>query len=285
MKQNFHYSHSLSAHLSCALFLLMALMPSSKVMGQTLVKQLPADDIEMSPKQFSYQGKSYLYVWAENDKVAIYDENLDEVKRFWLTTTSENERVEYVYLHDSEYFADDESFTLSQTLFNNDEKFEYIVLRRDGNDWGSPMLGFDIRSEDGTTLSSINLYKENGDCGFDIYKMGNKVYLGVEFYGDNREVYLYSINRETSSLQQVKSISGLNIKPRMPRRNEVVTVEMDEVSNEARELQVVNSAGQTVERIVVPAGSKQVQLKASRMSPGVNVIQMGHTDGYKIYVK
>ena len=91
-------------------------------------------------------------------------------------------------------------------------------------------------------------------------------------------------------MQKVKSIEGINIMPRMPKRHEVVTVELDDVSGEARELQVVNGAGQMVDRIIVPAGQKQMQLNSAHMSPGINIINVKGSDNktasaHKIFVK
>ena len=276
------------------LLLLLALAVSGSAMGQTYLKSVYCNldnRIVMIPKVFSYQNEPLAYIYDDNYDFVVYDKNFEEVKRFnssfvqkkyeWRDEPIKIGAVDFS-LYDFDTFADDGWFYLSQTLFNNDEKFEYImpVINEENN-----YSGFEVKSEDGTVLSSITIDESNYDC-CSILKLGDNVYLAVYYF--NNKVGIYRIDRETSSLQKVKAVEGLNIQPRMPKRHEMVTVEMDEVSSADRELQVVNAAGQTVDRVVVPAGSRQVQLSASHMSPGVNVIKVGGTDAsgnYKIFVK
>ena len=271
-------------------FFFLALAISSSVFGQTLVKTYDTGNtFRFIPKVFAYQEKPCIYVNQGSDDYepstkdfVIFDENFEVIKRI------SNIQAEGIDFDDFDTFADDIQFYLSQTLFNNDEKFEYItlIINESGN-----CSGLQIRSETGDVLSTVTFNKASSywNLNLGVFKMKSKVYLFVVAKGDDL-TYIYRIDKETSTVQKVKTVEGINIMPRMPKRHEVVTVELDDVSDEAREIQVVNGAGQMVDRIIVPAGQKQVQLNSAHMSPGINIINVKGSDNkaasaQKIFVK
>lgn len=283
------------------LFLLFALTVSGMAMGQTFVKQLPYSYLELIPKVVSYQEKPHILAQYDDGAYTILDENF-EVQKFIPITEDDKHELLDIYLYDFDSnCTDSEDMRFTQTLFNTDEKFEYVIgvyeekaVGDEYNPWmRRDYTGLEIKSESGETLSSITF-----DTPFTYYvtpeffKMGETIYLTVSGgAGDDgySPVLVYRIDRNSNSLQKVKDMQGLNIMPRMPKRHEMVTVEMDEISNVARKLVVVNAAGQVVDHVIVPAGSKQVQLSASRMSHGLNVIQLKDgtqtSNGYKIMVR
>ena len=266
-------------------FLFLALAISSSAFSQTLVKTYDTGNtFRFVPKVFAYQEKPCLYVRESNKNdpstrdFVIFDENFEEIMRL------SNIEAEDIAFYDFDTFADDDRFYLSQTLFNNDEKFEYITLIE--NNSGN-CSGLQIKSETGEVLSTVTFNKALSFCYLQVFKIKSKVYL---FAVDYNLTYIYRIDKETSTVQKVKTVEGINIMPRMPKRHEAVTVELDDVSDEARELQVVNGAGQMVDRIIVPAGQKQVQLNSAHMSPGINIINVKGSDNkaasaQKIFVK
>ena len=271
------------------LFLLFALAISGTAMGQTFVKDIPVSYLDLIPKMFAYQEKPYLYTISYDydnggAKVFIFDENVEEVRSFNLNSVPEVIDLCNPYNNMS-------TCRFSQTLFNNDELCEYIVPILAGEERWEGTKGFAIKSETGETLFSDTFSKADV-LRFSMLQIDEKIYLEVIHVDyDTYESFsrIYRIDRESSSLQKVKDIQGLNIMPRMPKRHEMVTVEMDEVSDTARKLVVVNAAGQIVDSVIVPAGSKQVQLSASHMSHGLNVIQLKDgaqtSNGYKIFVR
>lgn len=284
------------------LFLLFALTVSGMAMGQTFVKRLPYNYFTLISKVVSYQENPHILAHYDEGAYAILDENF-EVQKFIPVIEDDKHELCNVYLYDLDSSCtDSKDMIFTQTLFNTDEKFEYVIAVYEGkvagdeyNPWiRRDYTGLEIKSESGETLSSITF-----DTPFIYYlrlqffKMGETIYLavsgGAEDEGDSRPILVYRIDRESNSLQKVKDMQRLNIMPRMPKRHEMVTVEMDEISNVARKLVVVNAAGQVVDSVIVPAGSKQVQLSASRMSHGLNVIQLKDgtqtSNGYKIMVR
>jgi hypothetical protein len=218
---------------------------------------------------------------------------------------TENESCELpvlsIYYHDFDAQAESNRFTLSQTLFNSDDKFEYIIPKMVltdisnyitsvpsmGNslvltkselvsDYAYPTCkGLQVVSSDGTILHDINFtdgfYMENGEYdGFDIYgiTIGGKDYLIVKGYmesedddeEDNSCALFYRINRETSSLQEVKS---LPVKMRVKPQASTINVQLSANTSEASEIIMTNASGATVARKYIPAGECTATFKTS----------------------
>ena len=221
------------------------------------------------------------------------------------TQTKQSGAFEKLYFvdYDDNSFPED-GFYLTQTLFNNDEKFEFIrydyddtPLVYDQSDYdkdgevdhrkvskGGNCVGFSIVQEDGTIVQSIKnermnkfdvsqVYREESDC---VIKINGKLYLIVDEYElkDNIrqefEVY-YRIDTKANSIKRVTAVPGMiKVHPSVAGRNEQVTVELD---GNASEIQVVNAAGQTVKRIPVSEGQRQVNFNTRGLGSGVNVVR------------
>lgn len=194
-------------------------------------------------------------------------------------------------------------FYITQTLFNDDEEYEYLQpiyeysqskeeRDQDGDvaidyieTWYTPQLvGFKIMTVTGTELQRIDFDTHDGldyyNESLEIIKINGKYYLCVDAYSKTTQdddysqyLFFYRINRETSSVQKVGApIKGMSVRPRMQDRGGSFTVELDGDSNVERNVVVVNSAGQTVWEKKVPAGQKTVNISASRLSQGLNVV-------------
>ena len=66
----------------------------------------------------------------------------------------------------------------------------------------------------------------------------------------------------------------MRVSPTMAHRSDMITVELEGDSNKARQIRVVNAAGQTVKRVTVPAGQRSIQINAADLSQGLNVINV-----------
>ena len=131
-------------------------------------------------------------------------------------------------------------FEVSQTLFNSDEGFEYILpkykLSANGNVGGSYVIngggdteqittqrsvviseqkelalaGFQVLSEDGNVVSDITFDGDfegsiDLDCAF-VITIGNTTYLAFDGYSNGQSsTIFYKIDRSTSSIQKVKT--------------------------------------------------------------------------------
>ncbi|MBR1712715.1 MAG: hypothetical protein IJ722_04870 [Alloprevotella sp.] len=115
----------------------------------------------------------------------------------------------------------DQNFCLSQTLFNEDEKFEYIEpiyeskesiqeeYDRDGDGEidtrtiyrGVRHIGFRIMSEDGSVLQTINTTIHRG--GLDIFKINGKIYMVLE---DDDETVFFKIDRQSTNITRLAAM-------------------------------------------------------------------------------
>lgn len=194
---------------------------------------------------------------------------------------------------------------LTQTLFNNDEAFEYIQSigktvetteeeDRDGDGqideitiYGENKLtGINIVSEDGKILNTISLEEElknypGYQVHYDIrlYKINDKFFISFSLVNYDSDIMehinlLYAINPGTTEIQKVGTPIKMLISPRVVDRNESINVRLSEADNAAREIAVRNTAGQTVHKTTIPAGQTGIQINSSQLSNGLNVISV-----------
>ena len=171
------------------------------------------------------------YQWnAEDGTISVVEVSYREVySGAWETIDEEewgNARcIEDVYMYDYDNDScPDEPLVFTQTLFNTDDKFEYIenlyeatteTLNEDDRDYdGEPdqreiyhdwkSVGFRIMSEDGKVLQTISCDDaSSNDCC--IYKLNDKLYLVMYNY-DAEETVFYKIDQQTTSVNRVKAM-------------------------------------------------------------------------------
>ena len=240
--------------ISFAMFMALSVMPAS---AQSLTpKVIPSvSRLSCTPKLFSYEGNSSVVTISSDKKSAnVYDANLNLVRSFnlypntvspvsgiqqelvngqWKDISSGYNSPSYEFT--GTYFDDyDESCSrndchFTQTLFNNDEKFEYIVpyvdmsvevvvSEQDYNNDGTPdhrtinrgAIKLNIINEDGTVIASID---SDSPHQVAFKKMGGKIYAVTQTYDDttNTTTYnFYAIDKDASSVNIVKRIQTAN---------------------------------------------------------------------------
>lgn len=225
----------------------------------------------------------------------------------WTTTGERKEEnscnlnVFSIYYRDLDVKTEGDYFTLSQTLFNTDEKFEYIIPKMvltdisdyvnmvpgDGgqqlvlsrseliSDYAYPTIkGLQVVSSDGTVLYDLD-FVDGFYRSYDIYTqvygitIGGKDYLVIDGYmeGDEEDeecALFYRINRQTNSLQEVKS---LPVKMRVKQQESTINVQLSNTT-EPSEVIMTNSLGQVIGKKYVPAGESTTTFKTS-MPKGV----------------
>ena len=202
-------------------------------------------------------------------------------------------------------------FEASQTLFNDDEEFEYIIPKYElsangstGSSSSEPIIepsygeetiethrstiisgksklalvGFQVVTADGNIVSDLLF-----DNGFSasvypnyayVITIGSKTYLAFEGYmNDKRCTVFYAIDRNgTNKIKKVNAAPArMMVSPTIAHRTEQITVTLDE-KNDTHEIFVVNSAGQIVKRVPVAAGQKTVSFPAQSLSQGLNIV-------------
>lgn len=163
--------------------------------------------------------------------------------------------------------------TLTQTLFNNDENYEYVVVNRNYTGFVSEAS---IVSENGTTIWS---WQPSGNNQGNIYfiKWNNLYYICTEeisYYDQETDIDTYTwyrIDRQTQSISRVEGELPINVFPSVADRSQTITVELGE-GNNATEVQVVNALGQVVKTVPIQAGQREVQLRANDLDGGMHII-------------
>lgn len=255
--------------------------------------------------------KSYFYWNPKTYKsyIKYIEYKSSYINNDWYTYDTEegSYNIEQMYYKYSDYDNNssvERGFCASQTLFNNDDKYEILVPKftqgeivveeYDYDDDGindhrtlrSGMIetGVNVVSEDGNVIfsleSNISITYETNLC-----KINGKIYI-IGYNGEEGCAF-YEINRETSSIKKVAEKRGLRVSPTIANNSQDITIELGENSN-AKEIIVVNAKGQTIKSIPVKAGQKQIKVNASTIGRGMNIVNargMKGNNSCKIIVK
>ena len=169
---------------------------------------------------------------------------------------------EYQNSPESFYYGDydaniafDEGIHCTQTLFNDDDKWEYIVskygaMKKDVSDYwiwsssengyiltrnaseGQFITGFDIKNEDGKIVASINEVARLDD----VYKIGGNIYLAL--YGDGCDI-LYKYDPKTTDIKEVSRSEAKMANIRINGRSIMVEADAKDVD----EVELIDMGG------------------------------------------
>ncbi len=207
------------------------------------------------PKMFSFTGKPILVTENHQNKVvSIYDDDLNVTRTFNVqaqdltvryeiqqlnTLTGEWETIKteessgygsiyelYFEDYDNNTYAGQRSFSVTQTLFNNDEKFEYVVavlkatdeIQNEYDSDGDGVVdrrtlihrweknGLKVVNEDGQTVLELD---DKFGVVPEIMKFNGNLYLTTS------EGYFYKIDPKTTSVEKVTSVpASVSVKAR-----------------------------------------------------------------------
>ena len=232
-------------------------------------------DWSVIPAQFDPEGKGYVEsVTYEGDyynpisaTFDVYDVNMDKVKSFQV-----DDAEDLVSLTLRPY---DHGCFLTKKVFNDDDKYEYLLARE---------TGFDIMQDDGTLVQSVRIddIEETDGGDIDVINLGGTIYLVVNIYGNNYEQtsYFYRVNKNATGINSAHApLQLVKVMPRVAGPGESFTVELNGEGTAERNVTVTNSAGQTVWSKTVPAGQTSVNVSAARLGKGVNVVTVSGKDG------
>lgn len=202
-------------------------------------------------------------------------------------------------------------FEASQTLFNNDEEFEYIIpkyeLSANGSGGGSSndvivepsygeetiethrstiiseksklaLVGFQVVTAEGNVINDLLFDKDfNASIRSNyayVITIGSMTYLAFDGYMNDKScTVFYRIDRDgTNMIRKVNAAPArMMVSPTIANRTEQITVTLDEKNN-AHEIIVVDSAGKIVKRVPIAAGQKTVSFPAQGLSQGLNIV-------------
>ena len=252
---------------------------------ETTPKPLP-QSLDGIGEQFRYNPDegyvvSYTTVGKDHNNdgiitIRVYDENLGIKK-----TINPTDYPESIWVYDYNNNSDDFEITLTQTLFNDDEKFEYILLQED-NENRSYYKSLQVISEDGTILQTLEFPNKVYGGIVKLVIIGKIRYLAFGEYEGEDDFYclnMYKINKsaDPSKVSIATAPMRVSVSPRMASRNQDINVVAE--GNGVREVIVTNAAGQVVYSTKVAAGETNVKISSRRLSSGLNVVSVKGADG------
>ena len=209
------------------------------------------------------------------------------------------ESIEY-YNFDNSTNSADMSFAISQTLFNDDSKWEYVVekfgplvikstdYRVDGFDdkgrmiikrerrYESAEMGFSIMNEDGAEVGFIAL--PEGKFYFELYDvvvLGNKKYIraGADDSNDNYD-YLFDLDNLGSAALVVERKDNM----RVVSQGDVVEIILPKNAANG-EVGIVGMNGQMLGRQKVGDGQSRAKFNSANLAKGVYNATFTHKNG------
>lgn len=252
------------------------------------------------PKQFISDGKSELYndegmgesEMQSYNKFTIYDGKFAELSSFTtpiypsVSTNNGYKRqpipMSFSILSNERTYAD-QTYMLTQTLFNNDVEFEWIIEKYkvvtvengvDGNQ-DVAVCGFKVMSQNGATVVDIDFPTCLNWSDFDVYMTSDGPYLSV--YGesiDDDSYYslIYKIDPNSSSIQAVGAPRKVSVSPTAPRRGTPVNVSLGEPVGNNCKLSVVSASGRTAIVQNLKPGDSEAVIDTNRLGNGVYVV-------------
>lgn len=187
-------------------------------------------------------------------------------------------------------------FEISQTLFNQDEDYEYIIPKlalvastSDGSYDDSPgtsygdniqttrsivvsdkselaAVGFQVVSSNGNIIKDINF---DGDFSFRfrsydrfaLLTIGGNRYLTI---ATNEGTAFYKIDNTISDIRKIKvTKESMFVQPSVVDKNTTINVSLGDNNDKGSEIVIVSMSGNKVDAVNMPSGQKQAQLSAN----------------------
>lgn len=187
-------------------------------------------------------------------------------------------------------------FIACQTLFNEDEEYEYILPKYKLSAKGSSSGELDnlaqgevvttrstcLSEENKLALAGFQVISSNGsvvgDVTFDtainyfntyeayVITVGNSTYLGIDGSFEEKEsgTIFYKIDRATTNIQQVKQVpASMLLSPTVVERNATIDIRFGDDNRDGSQIVVSSSAGGTVKTQTVPSGQQASQMSVT----------------------
>ena len=191
---------------------------------------------------------------------------------------------------------------VTQDLFDSDSKYEYIsALSLEGDNYADYLTGIKIQNEDGEILAEIpfgDKWKlspfyntDEQDQPIRIFRLIDKgtvrSYICLDLWRDNSNydmseecitrIYAFEEGKISTSIKKVRDISTrMKVSPVMPRRNEIVNVDISSVQSPTS-LTVVSAAGQVVCSQNLHDGQKNASIDTSRLTSGLYIVRVANS--------
>lgn len=200
-------------------------------------------------------------------------------------------------------FADVSAIYAAQTLFNSDDKYEYILpivepIDLDNCtyvDWyaeGQVLggTGFKVMSEDGSVICSVSLpsgYYLSSFNYMDLMELSGKAYLCVTVedgisvqYGSGASYYLiYAIDNKTSSVKSIGAPIKAKVHPTTPEHGTAVNIDLPENATHGCNVVVTSASGKVVINQKIAADTTHTAIDTSALPRGLYVVTVDSGNG------
>ncbi len=191
----------------------------------------------------------------------------------------------------SDTCGDMDIITVTQTLFNEDEDYEWVIPiysvisvseendseKIEGEDVAC--TGFKIISNTGVTVAEVNFpsgyVSPYGNLEMGILIMGSDMYLCTVVKDDAGNYYDISYTMsDGSSVKQVGAPKRVSVSPRTPKKGTPVVVSLDNEVSYGSLLTVVSASGAVVMSRNIPAGMDSVEIDTNNMPAGMYIVNV-----------
>lgn len=270
------------------------------------------------PAEFTIDNKDRAYLRNSANKtsaehIRIYDSGLNLEREFEIggQEISATYRYHFGYTEEVEEFTDTYSPEMvclnvqfernsylyaTQTLFNNDDKYEYILpiiepvdidvpYGDDGRVEGQILVctGFKVVSEDGSTVCSVDLpsgYYIDGFYNMDLMVLSDKAYLclsvvddlDVTHYAKTAYQLVYAIDKEKASVKSVGAPIKTRVYPTTLERGTLVNIDLAEDSVSGGIINVTSVSGNVVMSQKFVAGTNHASIDTSSLNRGLYIV-------------
>ena len=253
--------------------------------AQTMIGLGPDPNGYSIPAEFSANNQTNLAIANENGTMAIYNNNLTQIQSFPIPQIDNNSRIGWEIIDlDEPYVDNGRRVVITQTLFNNDNEYEFLV-RLYGTEFSE---GGAIVSQNGSILWTWHASGDNLGETY-IVKWGGQYYIVAneadpEHYEEiHTQNTWYRIDRQTQSISRVDNVP-FNVFPTVTDRNSDITVQLEEGTN-AREIVVVDAMGREVKSVPVAQGQREVKINTSGLNTGLGFVTDRRSSAVKIIVR
>ena len=277
------------------------------------------DKEEGIDSSFVHEGITYhVFEWEDDPDTdgkrpsLVYSDEVDNgqmlyrcqyTERFsgdWFTTSDGREstnypiNLSYKNLDASSIVTETEGLYLTQTLLNDDEKYEYLIpditsmtekLSSEQDRDGDGVIDYrtftyvptslNIINSDGEQVGTLKFTTFMDDDYIHVIRWGGKLYFYCEsdtLIDDKWEYtqHFYLFERNTTSLKKIETPAMFRIAPQITKRYEAVEVEIaEEASRNGGKLVVTDMNGRTVHTQTVPVGESTLKLHVHNLATGV----------------
>lgn len=192
----------------------------------------------------------------------------------------------------SEKSNDIDDIVVSQTLFNSDAAYEWIMpileaVEVSYSNESEQVSGTEVKctgisavSENGATVASTKYptgYFSNHQPDIYLYDLDGTAFLVVSLHKDDNQYdddyyVVYELTDGGSSLKMVGTPMSVGVSPRAPRIGENVTVSLGEPAGKDCFVEVVSSTGRTVLRRKMTAGDTSTSINTADFNKGIYIV-------------